>query len=321
MKPSTLIVLLLALTFWNCGGKKSAESDPTAQKTGDDKVVIDTNMNVKEVIGIARIEPSGEIVTINAESAGFVKEVRFVENQPVKQGDVLVQLTADVEQSQLHQAQSRIKTQQAAISAVQATLASLEVKLANAQNTYNRNLKLLQGNAATQQSVDDNRFAVEDWQKQIAAQQANIAQQQARLEELRADIGLSQTQLTKKTLRSPMSGSFLSCNVKPGNFISSETALGDFARSGPYLALTEVDELYALRIQLGQKAFLRPQGTKEVLATGKVVFVGSYLKKKSLFSDSANNLEDRRVREVKVQLDDNSKVLIGSRVECVIELQ
>lgn len=319
MKPSAFILLLFSLTLWNCGGKKAAES--TDKSTATDQPAMDTVMDVTQVVGIARIEPAGEIITINAESAGFVKDVRFAENQPVKQGDALIILAAEVEQAQMHQAESRIKTQQAAIAAAQASLASFQVKLDNAQNTYDRNQKLFKGNAATQQSVDDSKFAVEDWQKQLAAQKANIAQQQARLEELRADIGLSQTQLAKKTLRAPMSGVFLSCNVKPGNFIASETALGDFARSGPYLALTEVDELYALRVKNGQKAFIRPQGAKEVLATGTVIFVGSYLKKKSLFSDSADNLEDRRVREVKVQLDDNSKVLIGSRVECVIELQ
>lgn len=321
MKTKYLFLVFLIGSISSCGGKKetnsaAAEKEPLTST----EVPLDSTMKVKEVVGIARIEPDGKIISINAETAGFVKEVLFVENARVKKGDVLVVLESSIENTQLQQAQSRIKTQQASITATKANLESLKVKLANAQNTYERNLKLLQGNAATQQSVDDSRFTVEDIQKQLTAQQANIQQQEARLEELRADIGLSQTQLGKKSLRAPLSGTFLSCDVKPGNYISTSTVLGDFAKEGPYVAVGEVDELFALRVKNGNKAYIRPQGERNILARGTVVFTGAYLKQKSLFSDRADNLEDRRVREVHVRLEDNSQVLIGSRVECVIEL-
>jgi len=55
--------------------------------------------------------------------------------------------------------------------------------------------------------------------------------------------------------------------------------------------------------------------------TGKVILAAPYLRKKSLFSDKVDNLEDRRVREVRVQLDSTETLLIGSRVECIIELK
>ncbi len=322
MKTKHLLIVSLVGVLCSCGGKKEANSTAAENEPlTSTEVPLDSTMKVKEVLGIARIEPEGKIIGINAETAGFVKEVLFAENTRVKKGDVLVVLESSIENAQLHQAQSRIKTQQASITATKANLESLKVKLANAQNTFERNLKLLQGNAATQQSVDDSRFNVEDLQKQLAAQQANIQQQEARLEELRADIGLSQTQVGKKSLRAPLAGTFLSCDVKPGNYIGTETVLGEFAKEGAYLAVGEIDELFALRVKNGNKAYIRPQGESNILARGTVVFTGAYLKQKSLFSDRADNLEDRRVREVHVRLDDNSKVLIGSRVECVIELE
>lgn len=320
MKIQVPLLLLTLGIFSACGGEKSSPQAEAKEPLTSTEIPLDSTLAVKEVVGIARIEPDGKIISINAETAGFVQSVRFEENSTVKQGDVLVVLESAVENAQLRQTQSRIKTQQASISAAKANLESLRVKLANAQHTYERNLKLLQGNAATQQNVDDSRFSVEDLQKQLAAQEANIQQQEARLEELRADINLSQTELGKKALRAPLSGTFLSCNVKTGNYISTATVLGDFAKAGPYLAVGEIDELFALRVKNGNKAYIRAQGSTQVLARGTVVFTGSYLKQKSLFSDRADNLEDRRVREVQVQLDDNSKVLIGSRVECVIEL-
>ena len=95
----------------------------------------------------------------------------------------------------------------------------------------------------------------------------------------------------------------------------------DFAPEGPVMAITEIDELFADKVKVGQPAFVRAQGDTVVLATGKVILAAPYLRKKSLFSDKADNLEDRRVREVRVQLDSSETLLIGSRVECIIELK
>lgn len=52
-----------------------------------------------------------------------------------------------------------------------------------------------------------------------------------------------------------------------------------------------------------------------------MILASPYLRKKSLFADNSANLEDRRVREVRVQLDNPENVLIGARVECIIDVQ
>ncbi|MBK7871048.1 MAG: efflux RND transporter periplasmic adaptor subunit [Saprospiraceae bacterium] len=313
-----LFFLLIIAALWqSCGSK----SDATATTENPEEIKPDTPFVVKEIVGIARIEPPEKIITLNAQSGGYVREVRFQENQLVKKGDVLLVLDGDVEQAQLQQARSKVQPQKDAIMAAKATLESLKVKLANARNTYERNERLAKGNAATQQQLDDSRFNMEDLEKQIAAQQASIAEQQSRIKELDADINYYQTLSARRVIRAPLTGIFLSSNIKPGNYISNETALGDFAIEGLYQAIMEVDELFASKVQIGQNAYVRPQGSSEQLATGKVIYVAPYLSQKSLFSDSPDNLEDRRVREARIQLNSNDKVLIGSRVECVIEIE
>ncbi|MFN7118849.1 MAG: HlyD family secretion protein [Saprospiraceae bacterium] len=297
-----------------CGSK----SDAAATTENAAEIKPDTPIVVNEIVGIARIEPPQKIITINAESAGYVQEVRFQENQPVQKGDILIVLDGEVEQAQLQQASSKVQSQKDAIAAAKATLESLKVKLANARTTYERNQRLAKGNAATQQQLDESRFNVEDLEKQVLAQQATIAEQQSRSKEIESDINYYQTLAKRRVIRAPLTGIFLSSNIKPGNYITNTTALGDFAMEGPYQAITEVDELFANKVKIGQNAYIRPQGSAEQLATGKVVYVAPFLSKKSLFSDSPDNLEDRRVREARVQLNSNDKVLIGSRVECVI---
>lgn len=313
--------LALLLLVVSCSGNKdTAKGNARDEEAGTTGTADSSVLEVREIIGVARIEPAGKIIVINAETAGFVREVLFAENDRVEKGQALVVLDAELEEAQVQQAKSRIAVQQAAIESARASLSALQVKFMAAKQTYDRELRLLQGKAGTQQAVDDSRFAREELEKQILAQEAQIRQQQAQATELAAELRYREVERAKKTLRAPLAGRFLSCEVKPGNYVLPSASLGDFAVDGPQVAVTEVDELFAMRVREGQSAYIRPQGRNEVLSRGKIVFVGPYLKKKSLFSDRSDNLEDRRVREVRIELEDSSKVLIGSRVECVISL-
>ncbi|HXD93019.1 MAG TPA: HlyD family efflux transporter periplasmic adaptor subunit, partial [Bacteroidia bacterium] len=127
--------------------------------------------------------------------------------------------------------------------------------------------------------------------------------------------------IDKKKIKAPANGKILSVDVRLGNNVLASQSVGDFAPDGPLIAITEVDELFATKIAVGMKAYIRPQGQLDTLATGKIYLTSPYLRKKTLFSDDATNMEDRRVREVRVLLDKSDKVLIGSRVECVILLK
>ncbi len=118
-----------------------------------------------------------------------------------------------------------------------------------------------------------------------------------------------------------MAGKILKMTVKTGDYITNDTKIADFAPSGGLYAKTEVDELYAERVSVGQKAYIVSQTTGDTLASGVVSFAADYLKQKSLFKDQATEQEDRRVREVSIRLDTGKMPLIGSRVDCVILLK
>ena len=283
--------------------------------TAADKLAVDG------VVGIAAIEPDERIVQLTTESGGIVKSIHIRVGQQVKKGDLLFSLTDDVEQAQVAQALSKLHTQQSIIEGQRATLASFEVQLENARTNFERNQKLFEGNAATQQQLDDSRFAFQNITQQKAAAASSLQQQFAKKEELRADLKYYESLLGRKHIRSPRNGTILSIDTRVGNFVKSETVLGEFAPEGGLVAITEIDELFADRVKLGQHATLRPQGDSILLGEGKVVILSPYLKKKSLFSDNTSNLEDRRVREVRVRINPEASLLIGSRVECVIEVR
>ncbi len=310
MRKYILLCSSLLLLF-SCG-KKEEKKEVVVQK--------ETKMDVDQVVGIATVEPVGRILPITSEVNGVVDKIYYNSGQKVKKGQVIFSLENGVEQAQLQQSQSKLATQKASIGSAKSSKESLKIKLANAKTTFERNQKMFAGGAVTQQALDDSKTNFEGLENDLRTSEETIAQQEARLMELERDIQYSQTVLARKSIRADVDGTILNLDLKLGSIVTPNSSVGDFAPEGPYMAITEIDELFAHRVQLGQAAYVRLQGAKDTLTTGKVIFVSPYLKKKSLFSDRPDNLEDRRVREVRVELQDKSKVLIGSRLECVIKL-
>jgi HlyD family secretion protein len=307
-----MMFISISIFLFSCDDKEAKQETPTAVNT--------QKLIVKEVVGIANIEPLQRILQISPEVSGTVTAIRFNLTDHVNKGQALLLMDDKIEQAQVAQAQSKLRTQQAVIKSQESTTETLRVTLADAKNKLDRNERQLQGNAVTQQVRDDSKFVYDNIVYQVKTSENNLEQQKAKLNELQADLNYYQTLQDKKSIEAPMDGTNLSVDVKIGSFIDSKISIGDFAPSGPLIAVTEIDELFASRVQVGQSAYIRAQGDSVSLSSGKVILTAPYLKKKSLFSDNANNLEDRRVREVRVQLD-SDKVLIGSRVECVIIIQ
>lgn len=306
-----LAVLLTSLM--GCGS-----SDQTAEK-GADSLQRPTTKD--QILGVARIEPEGGILNVTAGTDGKITDIRIENNQEVTQGQALLTVDVDVENAQLAQARSKLSTQQAAIESSRANLEALRVQVRNAQTTYERNLKLNQAKAQTEQVLEDSKAELDRLQKELEAARATLAQAQSRLGELRADVTYYQTLVRQKQVTAPEAGQILNVLVDPGDYVTSSTEIAELAAGGALIARTEVDELYAERVRVGQPALIMSQTTGDTLARGTVSYTADYLKQKSLFKDQSTELEDRRVREVHVRLQTGNKPLIGSRVDCLILLQ
>lgn len=310
----------LALLLLACGPseeekQQKIEADSAAAVR---RVITQTN----QVLGVARIEPEDGLIDLNAGASGRILRKLVAENDSVANGQPLLLLDVAVEKAQLAQAQSKLAAQRASIEASEATVAAQRAGLAKLRDQYERNVKLLQVRAATQNAVDDSRADVRKAERDLAAAEAQVAQARGRLRELQTDIAYAETLLRQKRVLAPTAGRLLAWSVDVGDDVTPATPIAEFAPGGPLVARTEVDELYADRVRLGQPALLLSQSTGDTLARGTVSFAADYPKKKSLFNDAQASEEDRRVREVKVRIAPGPRPpLIGSRVDCVIQLK
>lgn len=312
----TLVWILPLLYLMSCSKNDKAAEEQTTKTTQQ------TNKPTTNdrILGVARIEPEEGIVTITAGATGKILGVMMDENQQIQKGQSLLAVEVAIENAQLNQSLSKTETQKAAIEASKATIAALKVSLKNAQDTYQRNAQLYEGKAQTKEVLDNSKTTVEKYMKDIATAEANLAQTQARMKELEADIAYYRTVVNQKKIVAPLTGKVLNVLVKTGEYVTNASQIAEIAPAGAMIARTEVDELYAEKVKIGQKATILSQTTGEQIAEGTVSFTSDYLKAKSLFKDQATEQEDRRVREVHIKLTSGKTPLIGSRVDCMIQL-
>ena len=304
-----LFAILLVL-IWSAGCK-TKEEKPAAEPVKVEPV---------RIIAIGRVEPEVKVTAIGSEVNGLVKKLYVQAGDSVKKGQLLVEFSHDYEDAKLTQINSKVATQNAEIKNIQAQLTSAKIKSENLKTKYERLQKIFEQGAETKQNADNAKADYDQAAKDIDRLNAALQSAESKLIEINADAKVTAVDVERRKVKAPSDGIVLTMDLTEGSAATTEKPLFDFAPNSALTVLCEVDELWVNNLKIGQKATIRTQGTDDKLADGVVVYLSPYLKKKSLFSDDSSNMEDRRVREVRILLSGNSSLLINSIVEAVIDL-
>lgn len=305
----TFPVLLAA-----CGGNEISDATPKPiQYEGAPE-------NVREIVGIGRVEPEQDIILLATNDGGVVARLLVREGDRVKAGDVVLELEKSVAAARLPQIRARTATQQAQVAADEKAVAEAVIRLENLQKALQRSQNLYEKNVETERDRDNAQFEVRNQQAVVERLYAAARVSRTRLEEFRNDLVVAERELALKTIKAPVSGRILSISTQVGNALSPKSAFAELAPDGRIVVRCEVDELFADRVIAGQKAAIRSFGTDKTIAEGEVIYAAPLLRKKSLFAETTGEKEDRRVREVKILLHNPENLLLNARVECVIRL-
>jgi multidrug efflux pump subunit AcrA (membrane-fusion protein) len=306
-----LYVTIIYLLLSSCSSKKEEQKDTYP--------VLD--MTPTRVIGLGRIEPELKILNLTSETSGIVTKIDFQPGDTISQGQTIIELLSTIEKARVEQATARIQAQASQIEAARAALAATKIKTENAKLTFERAKKLYEQDAEAKFNYDLAQTEYESLLEEIKRLEANVIVARNLLKQYQADRKLAQAEFNRKFITVLTDGQLLSLDITLGSLISPEKPFATFAPKSPLTAWCEIDELFALEVRVGQKAYVRYPGTTDPLAWGKISYAGPYLRKKSIFSDEIGDLEDRRVREVRINLEPDANLLFGSRVECVILLK
>lgn len=312
MKYPTFICSI-AILFAACGGNEKTAAPTPVQYEGAPE-------NVRQIISIGRVEPEQDIISLATQDGGVVRRLLIREGDPVKAGAIVLELEKSVAAAKLPQIRARAATQQAQLTADEKTVAEAEIRLGNLQKMLARSQNLFDKNVETAQNRDNAQFEVQNQQATVDRLRAAAQVSRSRLEEFKNEMSVAERELELKTVKAPVAGRILSVSTQAGNALPPQSAFAELAPEGRTIVRCEVDELLADRVLTGQKALVRAIGTDKTIAEGEVIYAAPLLKKKSLFAETTGEKEDRRVREVKILLQNPQNLLFNARVECVINL-
>jgi multidrug efflux system membrane fusion protein len=201
------------------------------------------------------------VVNMAPEVSGRVVELNVLDNQQVKQDDVLFQIDPKPYQLSVDQARAAVQALQAQLAVTTSEVASqtsgalaaatgintAEAQLQLAASTLDRLQPLLSRGFVTAEQVDQARTAKEtarvalDRARQMAAEAreaiTSTKPTEAQLDGARATLAIAERNLSKTTVRSPCDGRVTALQV----------AAGEFANAGhPLFTIIDTEHWYAI---------------------------------------------------------------------------
>jgi HlyD family secretion protein len=236
------------------------------------------------------------------------------------------------------------------IEAQAATVERLRSERNNAQSEYNRYQSLYQSGAISTSQQDSKRLALDTAEKSLQESEATLERIQSttpqelnrakatldQIAEVRpvdvqaaqADVNRAiaarkqaQASLAQSLVRSPIAAEVLDIHARAGEVVGSD-GIVELGQTRQMQAIAEVYQSDVGQIQVGQQATVRSESLPGEL-TGKVVRVGSQVKRQAIVNTDPSANIDARVIEVHVNLDAASSLkaakLTNLQVQVVIE--
>jgi len=308
MKKIISSAFLASILLVSCGGNK-------------DDVNI-TPVDPEFVVGIGKVLPEGGIVNLSVTSPGKVVKIYKQLGDQVKEGDVLFDMEAVSEKLQVDQSKASLYSAEENIKALSIDINSAELKLAKLKKDYETSKRLLVNKAETPQKVFQDSIAYMEQKLTLDRQKQNFLAQKAALNEQRIALNTKQVAVNDKSFKALQDGILIRYDISVGTVLNANSVFGELAPLTDLVIEGELDELYANRLSLGQNVELNLVGQTDVIAKGKLDFVGSSLQNKSIIYETIGEASDRRVRRFTVKITEGANLLlINQKVECKIHLK
>ncbi len=292
-----------------------------------------------------RIEGKAPEAELRFETVGRLAKVLVREGQLVSGGEPLLVLDDTAQAHELALAAAKLEVAEARLERLEngarkeqrdeleAEYRARLAELKGAEQKQNRVDSLRKSGAVTQQEADDEtvRLAAARANMEAARARRDLMSATARADEVRIAQGgvaaakaqweLARHQLAKATLKAPRGGQILKIDAEPGELtgpesVSPAVVMADTSRM---YVRAFVDEIDAPQVRAGMKATATADGLADRTYAGTVARLSPRMAAKQLFTDRPSERFDTKVREVWIELDESEDLVVGLRVDVVIE--
>lgn len=209
-------------------------------------VATSTTEDVVRVLAVTgRIRPRLSN-TVQPLVSGTITSLTRNEGDPVRRGDVLATLDAQVTQAAIEQATAQ--------------LAARRVDVDQRQREYDRLQRLVAAGGIPERDAEQARFALDAARESVRQFEALIAESRSRLRDF--------------TLRSPIDGYVLARPVDPGQNVTPQTVIYEIATGTGAEIEVEVDEQYLGELKDGLPARVSPLTGERTEYAAEVDYIG-----------------------------------------------
>lgn len=241
------------------------------------------------------------ISPVSTRVAGFVKEVRYQDHQPVKKGDTLLIIDDRELKIQLEQAEAEYLAAQVAknvtissastarsnLSVNAANKKALEARVWNARQNYTRFENLLRDSAATQQQFDQakteyealvaqtsaisgqgttTRLSEQEILTRVGIHNAEIKRTHARVEQARLNVSYT-------VITAPYNGVVGRRNVQEGQLLQAGQTVLSFVKNDKKWVVANYKETDVTRLRVGQLMRVQMDGIDDEVFRGRVIAI------------------------------------------------
>ena len=211
-----------------------------------------------------------DLVSLAPQVTGRVIATHVVDNQDVKEGDLLAsidpvpfQLAVDQRRAEVEEARSQIASDQNAIASAQAALAAATSAAGFAQETQTRLSTLAKSQDASQSSLDQANDALrranaarEAAQDGVALAQSTLAMHEAVRRRAAAGLALAEWQLARTKLIAPTSGTISSLTLRVGDTAQADVPLIGIVDARAWRIIANYKESYIRGFAIGNTAWV-----------------------------------------------------------------
>jgi HlyD family secretion protein len=238
------------------------------------------------VAGSGIIEAYGRNVDVATPVAGVIEYVFVSPGQAVGRGNPLFRLEAADLKADLLGKQASILTSQARLAEAEAALADYQTQLSIVASVRDQR-------AVSAEEKSKRRASV-------ALGKAKLATARAELEGAKADAAAVEASLERRTVVSPIDGTVLQVNARPGQFAlaSGDAGLVVVGRTDKLAVRLDIDENDAWRVKAGQPGWGYVRGNRELTVNLKFDHIEPYVRPKQSLNGTASERTDTRVLQV-----------------------
>ncbi|NGM73266.1 efflux RND transporter periplasmic adaptor subunit [Sphingobacterium sp. SGL-16] len=307
-----LILILGSLAYACSSDKKENENSKTNEQILQE---------VNEVKAIGKVVPAEDYAIISSATAGRIAKLFVQEGDSVQKDQILFELEYGNSSLDVKQATAQLNSLRAQNKTIAEDIAKAEIYARELKEKYETSKLLVAKNAETKEKLETD---YSNWQQQEAnlrGLRKQLSAQKLTESEQQIQINKAQNIISDFTVKAASTGIITDLTAKLGQSIGSSQELGKIINIENPIIEAEVDELFANDIQFGQKVIISPVGRKDTLGQGTIFYANPILSNKSILYESANEGEDRRVRKIKIRLDQGKNLTINAKVDCSIRIR